>query len=165
MTQLLKFALLLTSIVVLSSCGFRLQGSYQLPEQLQQMQLQAPQFSEFAEQAKDRFAQAGIELVEQSGVYQVEIVDDTLTRRTLSLSASGQVAEYELIYQVNYLLRDPQGRSIALAVEVFRDYQDDPNFALAKTREREILVAEMREQAAQQLLRQVIARVSASTGE
>jgi len=165
MTQLLKCALLLTSIVVLSSCGFRLQGSYQLPDQLQQMQLQAPQFSEFAEQAKDRFTQAGIELVEQSGVYQVEIVDDTLTRRTLSLSASGQVAEYELIYKVNYLLRDPQGRSAALEVEVFRDYQDDPNFALAKTRERQIIVAKMREQAAQQLLRQVIARVSASTSE
>ncbi|MFC7159698.1 hypothetical protein [Pseudidiomarina halophila] len=31
---------------------------------------------------------------------------------------------------------------------------------MAKTREREVLVAEMREQAAQQLVRQVIAQVS-----
>lgn len=165
MTQLLKYVLLVSSIVVLSSCGFRLQGSYQLPEQLQQLQLQAPQFSEFAEQARERFTQAGIELVDQAGLYQVEILEDTLTRRTLSLSASGQVAEYELIYKVNYLLRDPQGRSTALEVEVFRDYQDDPNFALAKTREREVLVAEMRQQAAQQMLRQVIARVSATRSE
>ena len=101
MTQLLKYVLLVSSIVVLSSCGFRLQGSYQLPEQLQQLQLQAPQFSEFAEQARERFTQAGIELVDQAGLYQVEILEDTLTRRTLSLSASGQVAEYELIYKVN----------------------------------------------------------------
>lgn len=45
-------------------------------------------------------------------------------------------------------------------LEVYRDYQDDPNFALAKTREREVLVSEMREEAARQLLRQTIALLS-----
>ncbi|CAB0149616.1 LPS-assembly lipoprotein LptE [Pseudidiomarina piscicola] len=146
--------------LLLVACGFQLQGNYKLPADLQQLRIDAPQFSEFAATARERFRLAGAELVHDSSVTTVEIVSDSLTRRTLSLSASGQVAEYELIYTVNYLLRQQQGQNQALQVEVFRDYQDDPNFALAKTREREVLVAEMREQAAQQLVRQVIAKVS-----
>ncbi|MGQ4276230.1 LPS assembly lipoprotein LptE [Pseudidiomarina sp. E22-M8] len=147
-------------ILLLVGCGFQLQGNYQLPTELQQLRISAPQFSEFADDARDRFRLAGATLVEDNSATLIEILNDSLSRRTLSLSASGQVAEYELIYTVNYLLVPLQGETKALQVEVFRDYQDDPNFALAKTREREVLVAEMREQAAQQLVRQVIAQMS-----
>jgi LPS-assembly lipoprotein len=158
----LLLTLTLLSVISLAGCGFQLRGSYQLPPQLQQASISAPQFSEVAEQVRERFTLAGVEVLESSSSAHthVEILRDSLTRRTLSLSASGQVAEYELIYTVDYQLRAPEQRAQTLQVEVFRDYQDDPNFALAKTREREVLVAEMREQAAQQLLRQVIAQLA-----
>lgn len=158
----LLLTLTLLLVVSLAGCGFQLRGSYQLPPQLQQATIAAPQFSEVAEQVRQRFTLAGVDVVETSNTdtTAIEIVRDSLTRRTLSLSASGQVAEYELIYTVDYLLRAPNKTAKALQVEVFRDYQDDPNFALAKTREREVLVAEMREQAAQQVLRQVIAQLA-----
>ncbi|RUO47793.1 hypothetical protein CWE21_08100 [Pseudidiomarina aquimaris] len=160
----LLLTLTLLLVVSLAGCGFQLRGSYQLPPQLQQATIDAPQFSEVAEQVRQRFTLAGVDVVETSNTdtTAIEIVRDSLTRRTLSLSASGQVAEYELIYTVDYLLRAPNKTAKALQVEVFRDYQDDPNFALAKTREREVLVAEMREQAAQQVLRQVIAQLAES---
>lgn len=155
--------LTLCLVVTLAGCGFQMRGSYQLPPQLQQASIAAPQFSEIADQLRERFTLAGVELVDaQANVTAIEIVRDSLTRRTLSLSASGQVAEYELIYTVDYLLRAPNKAAKSLQVEVFRDYQDDPNFALAKTREREVLVAEMREQAAQRVLRQVIAQLAES---
>ncbi|RUO59454.1 LPS assembly lipoprotein LptE [Pseudidiomarina insulisalsae] len=146
--------------LALSGCGFQLRGSYQLPADLERVAINAPQFSEFAEQARQRFTLAGAELVEQGDVVRIDILGDRLSRRTLSLSASGQVAEYELIYTVDYRLIKRNGATRNLQVEVFRDYQDDPNFALAKTRERELLVAEMREQAAQRMLRQVIAQLA-----
>lgn len=155
--------LTLCLVVSLAGCGFQMRGSYQLPPQLQQASIAAPQFSEIADQLRERFTLAGVGLVDaQANVTAIEIVRDSLTRRTLSLSASGQVAEYELIYTVDYLLRAPNKAAKSLQVEVFRDYQDDPNFALAKTREREVLVAEMREQAAQRVLRQVIAQLAES---
>lgn len=158
----LLLSLTLLAAVSLAGCGFQLRGSYQLPPQLQQATIAAPQFSEVAEQVRERFALAGVEVLPTSNAdtTAIEILRDSLTRRTLSLSASGQVAEYELIYTVDYLLRAPNKAAKSLQVEVFRDYQDDPNFALAKTREREVLVAEMRAQAAQQLLRQVIAQLA-----
>ena len=84
------------------------------------------------------------------------MLSDQLERRTLSLFESGQVAEYELLYRVNYQVIRNGELIIEDTIEVARDYQDDPNFALAKTREREMLVAEMRDDAARRLVRQMI---------
>ncbi|MFC7159699.1 LPS-assembly lipoprotein LptE [Pseudidiomarina halophila] len=97
-------------IFLLVGCGFQLQGNYQLPAELEQLRVSAPQFSEFADEARERFRLAGATLVNDSSATHVEILNDSLSRRTLSLSASGQVAEYELIYAVNYLLVPRQGK-------------------------------------------------------
>ncbi|HET8817193.1 MAG TPA: LPS assembly lipoprotein LptE [Pseudidiomarina sp.] len=146
--------------VVLNSCGFQLRDSYQLPAQLESVYIQAEPFSEFAEILASRLQLAGAQLDEQPRQTVIQIVSDSLDRRTLSLSSSGQVAEYELIYSVEYVLHNGPSSSVPLQVEVFRDYQDDPNFALAKTREREVLVTEMREDAARQILRQISAQLT-----
>ena len=56
------------------------------------------------------------------GDYQLALLSDKLERRTLSLFESGQVAEYELLYQVNYqLLKDDQVL-VERTAEVARDY-------------------------------------------
>lgn len=149
-----------TLIVVLvacsiQACGFQLRGDYALTEQLQRVHVVAPQFSQFAQTLEQYLQSAGAELDSSAQALQIEILSDRLDRRTLSLSSSGQVAEYELIYTVQYQLNWQGVQSEVEQIEVFRDYQDDPNFALAKTREREILVAEMRDQAARQLIRQI----------
>jgi len=77
----------------------------------------------------------------------------------LSVFQNGQVAEYELIYAVHYQLRfsskndgspeEPQD----FRFELNRDYQDDPNLALAKSRELSLLLSEMRKSAADKILR------------
>lgn len=157
----MKRLLLVTSLIaLLTACGFQLRGQYQLPETMQRVVIDAPKLSDFADILADRLRLAGASVVTQDGTLLLTVENDALTRRTLSLSASGQVAEYELIYTVNYMIRQPQKEAESLQVEVYRDYQDDPNFALAKTREREVLVREMREQAAQQVVRQLIAAVA-----
>lgn len=144
----------------LNSCGFQLRDSYQLPTQLESVYIQDEPFSEFAKILASRLELAGANLDKQPQHTVIQLVSDSLDRRTLSLSTSGQVAEYELIYTVEYVLHNGPDSSIPLQVEVFRDYQDDPNFALAKTREREVLVTEMREDAARQILRQISARLT-----
>lgn len=37
-------------------------------------------------------------------------------------------------------------------IQIFRDYQEDPNFALAKTRELDILLSEMRDDAVNRIM-------------
>lgn len=156
----LRIGALGVAALALSSCGFQLRDSYQLPAQLESVYIQAEPFSEFAGILGSRLQLAGATLDESPQRTVIQIVSDSLDRRTLSLSSSGQVAEYELIYTVEYVLHEGTERHIPLQVEVFRDYQDDPNFALAKTREREVLVTEMREDAARQILRQISAQIA-----
>lgn len=161
MTKLLHYIGLFILTTALSGCGFQLRDNYQLPAAMQGVSVQAPAFSEFSQVLQRRLSLAGAELVDsaQADVI-IEVLDDQLDRRTLSLSQSGQVAEYEMIYTVNYQIIRQGSEPQKLQVEVYRDYQDDPNFALAKTREREVLIGEMRDDAARQLLRQTIAQLS-----
>lgn len=161
MRQLLQTIISVSVAFSLFGCGFHLRDNYQLPASMQNVAIEASAFSEFHSVLSQRFELAGAELVTPSDAgLIIAIMDDQLTRRTLSLSQSGQVAEYELIYTVTYQLLQPDAPAREFQVEVYRDYQDDPNFALAKTREREVLVTEMRDEAARQLLRQTIAQLS-----
>ncbi|OZB36659.1 MAG: hypothetical protein B7X50_13020, partial [Alishewanella sp. 34-51-39] len=75
--------------------------------------------------------------------------------RTLSLFANGQVAEYELIYKVEYRIQLPGEQEQFYQFELYRDYQDDPNQALAKAQELELLLSELRQQAANRIIRQL----------
>lgn len=159
------WVIILLSSLGLSACGFQLRDQYALPDVLRYVHLDASSQSDFTEIAAARLSLAGVTLVAdangQPSPAVIQILDDSLDRRALSLSASGQVAEYELIYSVRYALhRQPGADPILGELEVHRDYQDDPNFALAKTREREVLLREMREEAARTLLRQVVAAVA-----
>ena len=147
----------------LNSCSFQLRDSYQLPANLQAVRLDSIDSLELEASLTQRLLTAGIQVVDggtSNSTTIVRILSDQLERRTLSLFESGQVAEYELIYQINYqVIRDGETEYNG-QVEVARDYQDDPNFALAKTRERELLVSEMRDEAPRRLVRQLISEFS-----
>ncbi|RXS44121.1 hypothetical protein EST55_01170 [Idiomarina sp. 29L] len=152
---LLSFSL----IAILSGCGFQLRGDYQLPESLESIRLQSNVSKELAYQMEQRLVHSGINVSKNSS-YQLALLSDKLERRTLSLFESGQVAEYELLYQVSYQLLKDNQVIVERTAEVARDYQDDPNFALAKTREREMLVNEMRAEASRIILQQIVSELS-----
>ena len=160
MRVILNLALTLLLIATLNGCGFQLRGNYQLPETLQSVSLQSQVSKELNEHMQQRFAYSGIQVSETNQPITVRLISDKLERRTLSLFESGQVAEYELLYQVNYQLFKNQQLLLERKVEVARDYQDDPNFVLAKTREREMLVDEMRAEASRLILQQIIFEMS-----
>jgi len=49
----------------------------------------------------------------------------------------------------------PEGEAQPYEFELFRDYQDDPNQALAKAKELELMLGELRQQAANRIMRQL----------
>lgn len=156
-----KLCLALVSLIMingLSGCGFQLRDNYQIPATLQQLYVQPVASLELQESLRQRLMMAGVGLAEQPSQTNIrlQIINDNLERRTLSLFESGQVAEYELLYKVSYQVRQRDEIVIAETLEVTRDYQDDPNFALAKTRERDMLVTEMRDEAARRIIRNMI---------
>jgi len=159
-TKRLVVALVITS--ALSACGFQLRGNYLLSDELQTLYVSSPDIhGELTRLVKLHLSNNQINVLKHKSIKapELRIMSDTLDRRTLSVFKNGQVAEYELIYTVHYQLRfvskkdgkaeEPQD----FYFELNRDYQDDPNFALAKSRELSLLLSEMRKSAAYKILR------------
>ncbi len=152
--QYLVFALLLS--LVLSSCGFTLRGTASL-QKYPALYLQGDVHSELLTQLGAQLVRNQVTLLDSpdASAPVFVFVDDSLKRRNLSLFTNGQVAEYELIYTLNYQLILPGQDPVPYRIELNRDYQDDPNRALAKSRELDLLLTELRSQAVSRVIRQL----------
>jgi len=153
-------AILLSS--VLSACGFHLRGDYLLSDELQTLYVSSSDVhGELTRLVKQHLSRNQVKVLKRKSAQtpELRILSDKLDRRTLSVFQNGQVAEYELIYAVHYQLRFSSAKGELneeiqdFRFELNRDYQDDPNFALAKSRELSLLLSEMRQSAADKILR------------
>ncbi len=150
----LAIALLTTSL--LSACGFQLRGDYLLDDELQTLYVSSSDIhGELTRLVKLNLTRNQVNVLKRSkaDTPELRILSDKLDRRTLSLFSNGQVAEYELIYSVRYQVRFTGEDAKEFRFELYRDYQDDPNLALAKSRELALLLSEMRASAADKILR------------
>lgn len=146
--------LLLTCFLV--SCGFHMRGHHLLPSELQTLTLSSvDQYNELTRVVKQHLTLNQVNLVTSSTepVPELRLLKDQLDRRTLSVFNNGQVAEYEIIYTVKYQIIYIDGEVKNYEFELNRDYQDDPDLALAKSRELNLLLSEMRREAADRILR------------
>uniref|UniRef100_A0A486XLH6 LPS-assembly lipoprotein LptE n=1 Tax=Rheinheimera sp. BAL341 TaxID=1708203 RepID=A0A486XLH6_9GAMM len=155
MVRLAAFVVMLSSLL-LSSCGFHLRGDLPL-SQFEAMHIKSERHSELAALVAKRLQHNKVQLLDsyQQTAPVLQLIDDSLERRNLTLFPNGQVAEYELIYKVRYALTMPGGEPQPYQFELFRDYQDDPNRALAKAKELDLMLGELRQQAANRILRQL----------
>ncbi|PKI16827.1 LPS-assembly lipoprotein LptE [Colwellia sp. 12G3] len=150
----LIIALLTTSL--LTACGFQLRGDYLLDDDLQTLYLSSTDVhGELTRLVKLNLTHNQVNVLKHSktDIPELRIISDKLDRRTLSLFTNGQVAEYELIYSVHYQVRFAGEDAKDFRFELYRDYQDDPNLALAKSRELSLLLSEMRTSGADKILR------------
>lgn len=149
---------LLTSLV-LGGCGFKLRGSHLIPDELKVMHLDpVDKYAELARLLQKQMTLNDIKLTGQAAsttVATLRLFKDRLDRRTLSLFPNGQVAEYELIYSVKYVIILPEKEPQPFEFEIYRDYQDDPESALAKSKELKLILKEMRQQAVDKIIRQL----------
>lgn len=150
----LIIALLTTSL--LTACGFQLRGNYLLDDDLQTLYVSSTDVhGELTRLVKLSLTRNQVNVLKRpkTDIPELRIISDELDRRTLSLFSNGQVAEYELIYSVHYQVRFAGEDAKDFRFEIYRDYQDDPNFALAKSRELSLLLSEMRTSGADKILR------------
>ena len=150
--------LLITTIMLaqLSGCSFKLRGHHILPNELQTLYVSSVDVHGELTRLLKRHLTVNHVIVSPtytSATPELRIMHDALNRRTLSVFSNGQVAEYELIYSVKYEVRIENQEPQAFGFELNRDYQDDPNVALAKSRELALLLSEMRNEATNRILR------------
>ncbi len=156
----MKIQLLATILcLVISGCGYHLRGPVRLPESIQQVRLQS---------ANDDFAQAVLVALEGAGVAITEdaekadasivVLENELSTRLLSVDPdTGRPREYELAYLVRFKVVDGGNAELLSTQEInlLRDFEFDADALIGKSRERGVLAAEMRRDAAQQLMRRI----------
>lgn len=159
--KIIRFILLSGLIVSLSQCGFRLRGEFSLPANIQTITLTSTAHNKaLKRELEKRFKSYKLTLIEQNTAsnpadLRLTLLPDELDRRLLSLFATGQVAEYELVYTVKYIIQFAQQEAESVEFTITREYQDDPDAVLAKSRELDLVMGEMRQQAAERIIRQI----------
>lgn len=153
------FTLLLLSTLALASCGFHLRTAENLPGDAKYLHLESKsknmplikalntRMSVYRIEGGTTLPSTGVETIK------IALLAEDLDRRLLSVFSTGQVAEYELIYSVRYHVLFPNGHEIKNEFEVLREYQDDPDEVLAKSRELNLVLSEMRLVAADRIIR------------
>ncbi len=163
LTKTLRALLMLTLIGTLSGCGFHLKQQYQLPEHVQSLRLESAEFSELTRLLSHRLQLQNIELLpltsDREEFATLTIRESGISKRTISLYTNAQNAEYEMSYSVNGVLSVPGYKPYRFSVKLHRDFIENPTEALAKSREEQLLISELRGVAADQIVRN-LAQVS-----
>jgi LPS-assembly lipoprotein len=153
-------ALTSAGVLLLSACGFRLQGRTPLPAPLAVSYVIAPdKQSDFVQGLRKALIQSGGKLAirseEASGT--VRIRTDNVSRKVLSVSANNIPREYELTYTVEFSV-DAKDKELlpTQKVSVTRDYSFNERTLLAKENEEAVL----REGMARDLVSIVMRRLS-----
>ncbi|UAA40724.1 hypothetical protein KIH87_06205 [Paraneptunicella aestuarii] len=161
--KLVVSTLLITSL--LHGCGFKLRNDYQLAKSVSHIQLTSTErHSQLQKTLAQRLKFLDVEVIEAREQFNEKnatlyLQREKLERKLLSLFPSGQVAEYELLYQVKYQYikgskqENAKPESIEYEFVLSREYQDDPDQVLAKSRELDLILDELRQQAANRIIR------------
>jgi len=132
-------------LCVLTACGFHLQGRQPLPAQFTHTYVDTQdEQTDFVQDLRKALIASKVNVIrtKSSSTAVVEVHEDELTERILSVSAQNIPTEYELTYKVTFSVTS-EGKTLIEKEEISatRDISFDEAQLLAKEREQEILRA------------------------
>lgn len=149
------------AVLVTAGCGFNLRGSTQVPPELQKLLLESGDpYGPLTRAIRQQLRLSNVTIVNdpmRKDLPALRILGSSENQDTVSIFRNGVTAEYQLVLHVQAQVLIPGHDIYPLRVNIFRTFFDNPLTALAKDAEAEVLRQEMREQAAQQLVRQLLA--------
>jgi LPS-assembly lipoprotein len=153
----MKRALIIFLALALSGCGFQLRGTANVPFDT----VYVPNATGGIALDLKRSIQAGTRAKVVDDARQADaIVQFTREERQkviLSLSGTGRVREYRLIYRVGFRVHDGKGSDYVPAsnIELSRDITFNDTEVLAKESEEQLLVRDMQSDMVQQIMRRL----------
>jgi len=157
----LRLSLSVLLVVAVAGCGFHLQGRQPLPESFSYTYVDAQdEQTDFVQDLRKSLLTAGVKVIRTKGSAGavIEVHEDELSERVLSVSGNNIPTEYELTYRVKFSVVTGEKTLIDHEeISATRDLSFDEKQLLAKEREREIL----REALARDLVALVMRRLAA----
>jgi LPS-assembly lipoprotein len=163
----LLFGLMVLCVTLLTACGFKLRGNYELP--FDTLYIALPESNELYAALK-RNIEAGtktrIVTNREEAQATLTVVYDRLTQGILSLSGTGRVTEYQLVRTFAFRVIDKDSKDIIPQREIVlrRDLPYSDDTVLAKASESELLVRDMQNDLINQILRRLAAAKLKDTG-
>lgn len=154
----LIMSLILLAAGPLGGCGFQLRGDAALPEDIRSVYVNAP--VELRDEIQVFLEGGGVDLVNNraDADASINVTRELFDRRVLSVDpTTGKEREFELAYTVDFnVVRGNESPVMSgQTINLLRDYVFDPDSVIGKSREENVLIEEMRRDAAQQLLRRL----------
>lgn len=154
----IKHTFLLITLIFITSCGYHLRGSMDLPSNLKNIYLLGGSgqlhkvFKRTLKTSKGKL----VHTTKDADVV-VEIIEEDMDRRVLSLSQTGRVNEFELLYTLRFLFLDNKGQALSKKqeIEISRDYFNNQEEVLGKNNEEKTIKKEMYRQAVQSIVRRL----------
>ena len=155
---------LLASMLAAAGCGYQLRGAVSLPPGLDAVHVDGPPGIGAALVQALEGGGARISSTRDPMGVLLQLSDERFDRRVLSVDPdTGKEREFELAYRVTFRLLGGDGEELVSAqtVSLLRDYKFDSDALLGASHEQDTLRAEMRRDAAGQVVR----RIEAALGD
>lgn len=152
----LRSVIVLLLSVVLSACGFTLRGygdSAALPDSLRELRVDASEGNTDTRNALQIQLRAGGATLTDDADYTLWLGRERTEEEVISLDSSARAGEYALTLIFSFELRE--GTETVLGPEQInleQSYQADPQNAIAKQQEADLILEEMRRDAARRIV-------------
>lgn len=156
--RLARFGCLLVLGFVIGGCGFHLRKLVDLPRGMERIYVKgAPPGNQFVNQLNQTIKLSNGQVtpdLSSAGLI-LQVFNDNMSRREVSLSQTGKANEYELTYTLIYQLQLPTGETVLprQSIQVIRDYFNPQINVIGKSEEEGVIRTEMYREAARTLLR------------
>ena len=159
----LRLIFTLICALALTACGFQMRGLTNLS--FENLYIQDHRLS-ITKALKKSLTANGVTVVtdQKKADLMLELMNETSEQKILSLSGGGKVREFELIYRVNFRLRDPSSElwGETQTVEGRRDFSYDDSQLLAKQFEEARLFEDIKTDAVREIMRRLVVQKPAA---
>ncbi len=155
----------LAALLLMTGCGFHVRGNYQLPDTLGAVFIDVPGYDyDLRHRLQRALASRGMRLVEDATAADavLHVTSPTFATRVLSVGTDARVREHELRYSMTFDLRQRDGTFLVKpqSIELLRDLSYDETNVLGSQSEQSSGRVELQEQAVQEIVRRLAARLS-----